>query len=387
MRRLWGVLLAVLALSGCIPTVSLNDRAMIRAVAVDLLEDGRYQVTMQVNEAADGSSENGGPEQTALTETGRDLTELLSRASVSRGKQMFLGSARLILVGEQLAREDLLPALRFFNATQQVAPTIAVAVVRGEAGELIHAGEEAGQFSADGVLDVLHKAQEAGYAPASRMLDFFAQEQSQEGAPQLAVLELERHEPPPEAAQPDQPGGAGRTADKLRVAGSALFRAGRMEAVLTPAQTRGLQWLGLDGRMEATPLSVELPPGGLAAANAYLQRATVRAGEAGGLPEFSIHLQVKAAVLELPEDLGPGWEEQVAALQERAVRREVEEALAATAGQGWDPCELYQLARQQAPGCYWGHQEDWGEQLARARFRVEVDCQVIHTGGAARRDQ
>ena len=52
MRRLWGVLLAVLALSGCIPTVSLNDRAMIRAVAVDLLEDGRYQVTLQVNEAA-----------------------------------------------------------------------------------------------------------------------------------------------------------------------------------------------------------------------------------------------------------------------------------------------------------------------------------------------
>lgn len=244
-------------------------------------------------------------------------------------------------------------------------------------GGSIHAGEEAGQFSADGVLDVLHKAQEAGYAPASRMLDFFAQEQSQGGAPQLAVLELERHEPPPEAAQPDQPGGAGRTADKLRVAGSGLFRAGRMEAVLTPAQTRGLQWLGLDGRMEATPLSVELPPGGLAAANAYLQRATVRAGEAGGLPEFSIRLQVRAAVLELPEDLGPGWEEQVAALQERAVRREVEEALAATAGQGWDPCELYQLARQQAPGCYWGHQEDWGEQLARARFRVEVDCQVI----------
>lgn len=396
MKRLGSVFLLLLVLSGCIPTVPLNDRAMVRAVAVDLLEDGTYQMTLQVNEAADGGSQASSPEQTAITETGRDLTELLSKASISRGKQMFLGSTRLILLGERLAEKDILPTLRFFNATQQVAPTIAVAVVTGEAGELIRAGEKADQFSADGILDVLHKAQEAGYAPASRMLEFFSQEESQDGTPQLVLLEMERHQSEDSSSKTEKDAvkvfaetssqegeKTTRTADKLRVSGTVLFQSGQIAAHLDPTQTRGLQWFRERGRMKSTPLSVELPEGDLIAAKAYLERRRTRVRLENDRPLFTIQIEAKTAILELPEDLEADWKAQVETLQEQLITSEIQTALEATMREGWDPCGLSRLVRQQEAGYYWDHRNEWENWLSQSAFQVEVSCQVAHTSGTA----
>lgn len=426
MRRIAALVLTLVMLTGCVQSVKLNERGVVQTIGIDLNEDGFYRVTLQVREAVGTSGAPNQPDESSksivVEETGRTLTEVFTRASVTQGRQMFLGSVQIIVLGEEMVAAGIDGILDFLNSNHQISPTTAIVVARGEAGELVQAGRDDPALSADGLLDVMQSAYKAGLAPKSRMIDLINAVRGEPPvAGTLALIEyvpvsqngqkpLTPEEPLPEAlfsqddgemsqeepkedassgGQDSSEGGedtkdssGGQEEKRLRLSGSAMFDGQQLAGFLNPAATRGLEWMRKD--MKNATVTVGDNRIGKVAAVTHDQKAKIKVDLTGDVPVFNIDVTVCSTALEkqLPDSLL--FDEQAriytAALQEHLIRGEIEAAVLDAQREGYDVMGLSLLMRQRHPDFYKAHEADWSKVIATAGYNVFVHCTIDRTG-------
>ena len=356
MRRIAALMLALVMLTGCVQSVKLNERGVVQTIGIDLNEDGFYRVTLQVREAVGTSGAPNQPDESSksivVEETGRTLTEVFTRASVTQGRQMFLGSVQIIVLGEETVAAGIDGILDFFNSNHQISPTTAIVVARGKAGELVQAGRDDPALSADGLLDVMQSAYKSGLAPKSRMIDL------------INAVRGEQEE------------------KRLRLSGSAMFDGEELVGFLNPAATRGLEWMRKD--MKNATVTVGDDRIGRVAAVTHDQKTKIKVDLTGDVPVFNIDVTVRSTALEkqLPDSLL--FDEQAriytAALQEHLIRGEIEAAVLDAQREGHDVMGLSLLMRQRYPDFYKAHEADWSKVIATAGYNIFVHCTIDSTG-------
>ncbi len=111
MKKILCLLLCLILLlfTGCLDSVPLGKRAVVRTVGLDY-ENGEYTAALQLYGQSDSP---GGPE--IITAKGDTLAGLFSNAAIQQGKQLFLGNLRLILFGASLSAEGIEDVLGFLN--------------------------------------------------------------------------------------------------------------------------------------------------------------------------------------------------------------------------------------------------------------------------------
>lgn len=402
MRRIAALCAILVLLAGCVPSVRLNERGVVQAIGIDLAEEGGYRVTMQVREAVDGAGgANQSPDDAKtmlVEETGRTMTELLARASATQGRQLFLGSVRVIVFGQEAARAGAEGPLGFFNSNHQISPATLVAVAEGEAGELIRAGEKDPALSAEGLADVLESAGKGGFSPPSRLKDLMGAANAENAAGAVTLLRYSAPDSPksgsPSSEASSEEGGTGSEArqaaekppeKKLSLGGAAVFVGHRMEASISPAAACGLEWT--QNRAKACVLSVGDGQLGEVAAVTHRQKAKITVEMSGEVPVFDIRLEVRSTALE-SRLLSGGFDDRTrryaSALQEIKIRAEIEEMVASSLRRGYDLLGLSRLMRQRYPAYYEAHRENWGEALASCGYNVAVSCEIDRTGAGNR---
>lgn len=230
-----------------------------------------------------------------VEETGATMTELLARASATQGRQLFLGSVRVIVFGQEAARAGAEGPLGFFNSNHQISPATLVAVAEGEAGELIRAGEKDPALSAEGLADVLESAGKAGFSPPSRLKDLMGAANAENAAGAVTLLRYSAPDPPksgsPSSEASSEESGTGSEArqaaektpeKKLSLGGAAVFVGHRMEASISPAAACGLEWT--QNRAKACVLSVGDGQLGEVAAVTHRQKAKITVEMSGRSP-------------------------------------------------------------------------------------------------------
>lgn len=426
MRRIVALMLVFIMLTGCVQSVKLNERAVVQTIGIDLTDDGAYRVTLQVQEAVGTSGKPNQPDESSksiiVEETGRTLTEVFTRASATQGRQMFLGSMQIIVLGEETVAAGIDGILDFLNSSHQISPSIAMVIARGEAGELVQAGCDDPALSADGLLHVMQSANKAGLAPKSRLIDLV---NAVRGEPPVAgtltlieyvpVSQSEQTSSAPEEALPDalfiqdsgeasqegsgeeasssgqdSSGGekstkasSGEQEDKrLRLSGSVIFDGEQFAAFLDPTATRGLEWTRRD--MKNTSLTVGDDRIGTVASVTHDQKAKVEVDLTGDVPVFDIDVTVRSMALEKQLPNGLPFDEQArayaAALQEHLIRAEIEKMVLDAQRAGHDVMGLSLLMRQKYPDFYQMHAADWSNVIKTAGYNVFVHCTIDRTG-------
>lgn len=408
-RALLITLLLTALLTGCMNSVRLNDRGVVEAVAVDRTEEGLYTAVLQLaGQTQDGDKPPASSE--LLQEGGGTLTDLFSRAAVKRGKSLFFGSCRLILIGEDAAREGVNEVLDFFNANHQITPAVTVAVVKDKAENLLMAQEKDPALTADRILDIIQNARQNGFAPESRLMDLVGAIHSDYSSGTLALVELSgetaaasssesqggsSREDPSKAQETFLPNGEKTdTPDtksdqkesgkpEIQLAGSAVFSGDRLVHLLNPQQTRGLAWV--KGKIKNTALSVADENLGIVAAVTNRVKARVIPERMGDTLVFHIAVEVHSGAYETVLNTGDRMTAEqkryAAALQARDIRREIESAIHATQGQGYDPLGLTQLVKQRLPEYYQEHASDWETVFTGCGYNVVVGCEIDRSGG------
>lgn len=384
--------------TGCASGVHLSRRAIVQAVAVDY-DSGQYVATLQLY-GIEGESPDKQSTQT-MELRGDTLTSLLTEGGVREGKQLFLGSLQILLLGEDLAREHAGEALRFFNAYPQIQPTLPVAVVEGRAGELLLNADSNPSLSARGLLNTLNSAEKAGLVPQARLMDVvggmegggsllplfhYGSGPEQEMPPGFSGLETgdpllndllrqEAESAGESSGEPESgPGGQNNPEEEkeLTLVGGAIFEGDNMDRTISPTEARGFSWLS--GKGKSAVLSVELPELGRAVAVTDWLKVQVTPEVMADSLVFRIRLEVRASLLETTmreEDVTAHLAE-LRELFSRKIRMETESALSATCRRGYDPMNLGGLVKQRIPAFYKEHGDEWEDTLQDAGYSVDV---------------
>lgn len=337
MKKILSFLLCLVLLlsTGCLDSVPLGKRAVVRTVGLDY-ENGEYTAALQLYGQPDSPD---GPK--TITAKGDTLAGLFSNAAVQQGKQLFLGNLRLILFGASLSAEGIQDVLGFLNEYHQISPATQTAVVLGKAGDLM---EPEGEKPLPGeLLDTLSNAQQGGLLPLCRLMDLMP-EQADHAAPVLALAEGP-------AAVP---------------AGSVIFFGGKAESYLDPEATQGLCWL--QGKIGGAVLETKSPASAAVTRKVSHKVSLEPVSEA---PAFLIQLHISSSLWEGPQD--PRVYPAIAREQEQMVHREIETFLDHTLRQGLDPLDWGSRLRQ----------ANSRDALAGAEYRVLIQCQIEEQGAAS----
>lgn len=394
-------------LGGCMRSIQLNERAIVQAIGIDLAESGGYRMTMQakeVLEAAAAPNQSGESGKTVIIEReGGNMTDMIAGASVTQGRQLFLGSMKVVVIGEKLAQKGVGGVMNFLNSSQQIAPSVLVVVARGEAGELIKAVEKNPALSAGGLLDIINSTQSIGYAPDSRLQDILGAIHGENICGTLAVIGLKNEKTSSsdkseeEGEKPEEPT-SGETSDEesggkpgekppekpqIEVMGSGLFCGDRLERMLGLRETRGLQWMQ-SGKIKAATLSVETEALGMVSSVTHSVKCRVTPDFSADIPVFRIDVTAKLSAVEVDLKhegrMTDSEREHVQHLQEQFIRSEIESALSVTQMAGYDVYGLSLLTDQRKSKFYRENINRWPQVMMSSGYSVEVEAEIDRSG-------
>lgn len=370
---------------GCWSRREINETAHILGTAIDLAEDGRIRLTVQVirpTPAAGGGDAPGGGAPTAWTVSGEGRTVREAARSISRKafRELVWSHNLVLVVGEKMARRGTKMITNFFQRERLPRETVWMAVAEGEAAEILK-----GSF-------VLENATSLGAAYLFRnrigypvQLREYAEMLADEGI--QPVLPRLRPAPGGSVQAPGRESSPELT--KFEVNGAAAFKGDRLVGWLSEEETRGLRWL--KGEISKSYLVVPDPfePDKKVTVRIARGKTKVLPEYDGTTPRFSVRISLQGDLLEQQGDTNLAEPEKIKKLAEKTAAVVRQEALKALEkAQGEFGADIFGFGRSfhRRYKKEWRELKDnWDAEFARAEVSVAVEVKIKEVLLATRR--
>lgn len=224
----------ILLFSACdgIKITELNERLIIEAIGIDYGENGDYAVTVQaLDSEATGSEQDDASAQPTKTFvfSGASVGEALNGISVHTGKTPLYSQARVIIIGNEVAKRSIGEALDFFLREYTTRTDILTAVAEKSAKETVNASFGENAIGAQVIENALNSGEYTGNAvavPLYKFINLLIDEKSGAFCPVIGVRKEELSDDA-----------------RIEVTGTALFYGNTFRSVLNTEETRGLLFL------------------------------------------------------------------------------------------------------------------------------------------------
>lgn len=126
------LLIVTLFLSGCWDRRELNQLAITLALGIDKVDD-EYLVTVQVvvpSEMSMKGSSGGGTTVTLYSESGETVYEAIRKMTKNSPRKIYPGHFRLLIIGEELAKEGLSESLDLLSRDWEIRPDFYVVIAK-----------------------------------------------------------------------------------------------------------------------------------------------------------------------------------------------------------------------------------------------------------------
>ncbi|BCG61599.1 Ger(x)C family spore germination protein [Paenibacillus sp. URB8-2] len=264
MRKL-GIMLLILAMlptSGCWGRVELNDLSIVTASAIDKMEDGKYLLTLQIavptmlgpasGSGSGGSGSGDGNKATVVvSEKGVTMLDACRRLQKKLPRQLFFSHSRIIIIGEQLAREGVAPVLDFFVRYRESRLRSYILFSEGKAAEILKFNAKWEKISAEEIRE----EEKRHVAIRIYLKDFFQMLLTDGIEPIAAQVALRQTE------IDNEEGSSGGDMNTV-ISGSAVFRKDKLVGWLDDAETRGALWLRNELKTSVVTVEISKDKGG-----------------------------------------------------------------------------------------------------------------------------
>lgn len=378
MKRLQVTLLALLLLSGCWSYREINELALVMAVGVDLTEDDRIRVTVQIarpgaSGAAHGGTESTGPPVYIAFAEGRSVFEAIRNLALFSSRRIMWAHNKVIVIGGDMARRGIDELVDFFTRNPELRYRTLVAFTPGEAREILSLSTGMETQPSDSIDKAFRYAEIIGEA---RKVDVKEWAAAYMDPALTGVLPILR------ARERAIAGTAAKEADprEIVIQGLALLHEGKLAGLLDQRESRGVALTrARPGRIIITmPCSEEA--GGQITLELVGSRSSIRPSlSQAGTPSFEIQLQVASAITSITCDVD---------YRQPKVRQQIERDLAQTLTEDitavirraretrTDPMGLGQHLRARLPSHWPDLRNLWPEGIGEADIRVTVRAQV-----------
>ncbi|EJL46999.1 putative spore germination protein YfkR [Brevibacillus agri] len=165
MKRLTPIvvlLMGMLVVSGCWDRREVNDMAIVIAMAMDKEPNGHYRLSVQVPLVSSLGSTSGGGGGTSGDKTyyvdsavGKTIREANSMIQSRMSRELYYSHHRMIVIGEQLAKEGMSDVLDIVARFPENRLTAYLVMTKGKGIELLNAQPQFERFSGEAMRELV----------------------------------------------------------------------------------------------------------------------------------------------------------------------------------------------------------------------------------------
>lgn len=391
------LILSPLLLTSCFRSEQLNERMLVQAVGVDLVE-GEIEITLQVYApATQGGSGISATSDNAkiVTATGKTITQAIQNATLTQGKTVFMGHNRVIVIGDTLAKDGMLPTLDYFSSNASSRHNINVIIASDTASEILKTKLNQGIVPAETIEKMITRANEIGLLKNVKLYELLSTLQNDFESATLPIIEISKEEETQQAsAEPSSAEESGENPENssqneldnistLKVSGTGILKDGRLENTLNLQETRGL--LFILNEVKDTTLTVSTEDYNHAAVQIYSSSSTLTPTMENGSINF--HLEITSQASLGQRELNSTRQSNEEAIQqlEVATAKIIEEEctsayVKAITITGADIFDFGHIMWQRNPNIWKTVKDDWKTQVNNISFTVNSNVIINRVG-------
>ncbi len=297
------LLLCSLLLTGCWSRREIENLGFATLVALDRAVDGQielsaqFAITAAIGEGGMGGSGGGGSEAPVWTVSCKadNLAAAIEQMRTFIGKYPFWAHTRVIIIGEDLARNGISPILDYFIRSRDFRFSSWMMVSEGSAKSLLEVVPKLSKLPAELIVELNRVAQETSVSSSRSLLDLLQPlVEEQAGEPILPLLVTQTATEAPGSGSgvsqgeevPEQSLEQNNEAKSLAMVGFAVFHGDKMIGKLNATDSRALLWLR--GESKRGNLVVEVPGRGYVVQGQIYARRTLQVSQVDGKPRAKI---------------------------------------------------------------------------------------------------
>ncbi|MEC1520635.1 Ger(x)C family spore germination protein [Neobacillus niacini] len=242
---IWGI--TPIFLSGCWNRVEINDIAIVTAIGLDLVEEDKIRLTLQVavpsKLVTGGTGGTGGKSTLMISETGATVSEAYRNIQGKLPRKIFFSQSRILLVGEDLAKKGVFHIVDFHTRYSEPRINSFIMFTKGEASKIISSMPHFENISAEETRELA----KMGVGIKVYVRDFMNMLLTEGLEPFASQFTLE----PLEVYTKNK---SGKT---QALNGIAVFKGDKLAGWMEEDETRGLLWLR--NEMKEGVISIKIP--------------------------------------------------------------------------------------------------------------------------------
>lgn len=223
------VMLALLTalLSGCWNNIELTETRFVTAVGVDLNEEGRYVLTVNIMKPSSGKADAGGSagKSTIIQSTGYTMFDAARNMVEYSGYKLSYHHMQYLAIGTEAAKKDIIGPLDLFFRDQELSGRHWVIYVEGKAESLLRTKGNTHDIQPLQINEEMLASRAVGKYPPVRSLDLMRMLATKEKVGYLPI------------SHPFQ------SLKESREAGAVIIKGGKAISTINEMQTRGLLWV------------------------------------------------------------------------------------------------------------------------------------------------
>jgi spore germination protein KC len=372
--------------SGCWSRRELNDIAIALALGIDKSGD-QYSISVQIVNPGEVAAKTGtGKGSIVLTQTekGETLAEALRRITTKTPRKIHLAHLRIVVFGEEIAKEGIGKTLDFLSRNHEVRADFAVLVAKGLQAEKILRVYTVPQepIPANKIFKSLETSDKVWAVTAIVTLDELISDIANEGKyPTLTGIEL----------LGDIDSEAGETRENvermkpivvLRTANLAVFKKDKLVGWLSETESKGYNYIR--GNVKGSVGQVACPNGGKLSLEVIRTKAEMHGKVIDGQPQVDIQLRIEENVgdvqceidLTKPETISlleSKAEERVKGILEGSIKKVQTKYKSDIFGFG-------DAIRRSDPAAWNTLKQDWDEKFPDVKVNVNVTVEIRRLG-------
>ena len=370
------LLLSIFLLTGCWNRKEINDISIVTAVALDLLEDEKILLTLQVaipsKLGQTTGTEGGGDSTFMISETGSTFSEAYRHLQSKLSRRIFFSHSRVLLIGEELAKKGVSHVIDFYSRFHEPRMNSHIMFTKGNAFEVISSEPTLESVSAEETRE-LTKLSVGLHVTINEFLDMLLTEGLEPIAPQFAASPLEV-----------------QVKDKSRktqeVVGAAVFKGEKLVGWMDESEMRGILWL--KNEMDTGVITVKIPKeegGGNISSNIIRAETEIVPKIKDGRIKITVKTITEMKIMENASKLNLNDSKNIDKLEteiEKEIRDKIQEGLDKTKNElGSDTIGFGEFVYKKYPK-EWNatYKKEWSEKFSELEVSIDSKVYVRRVG-------
>lgn len=287
-------LLMILSLTGCnisIPhTIQIEENAFIQVVGIDKgKEDPKNMRLTMISEKSKGEGEekpNEGKTAEIQSSEGKTLFEATRNLKETYSKNVFWGHLKFVVIGEAVAKEDIISFLDFLIRDHESRLNVKTLVAKDStAEEIINSGKVSKEFVPDIIEGLCKNISGLSVSKEVRLSDAIIMFDNPYRDAYIPIIKIEKNK-------------SNNENDKtpLKMNGFAVFKGTHLLGYITDGTARGLNWI--TGNVKSGVIVVKDRTGNTVSLEINDSSSKIESRFTNALPEVTLHIKVTTNISE-----------------------------------------------------------------------------------------